>query len=73
MKSLTTQEKKIMELIGQGYSSIQIGYALNISSHTVETHRKTLLLKFDAKNTAELVRKALESNGLRSDNESLSQ
>ena len=60
MKTLTSQEVKILELIGQGFSSVQIGKVLGISSHTVETHRKNLLLKFDAKNAAELIRKAIQ-------------
>jgi DNA-binding CsgD family transcriptional regulator len=59
MRTITNQEKKILELIGQGYSSGQIAYALTISSHTVESHRKNLLVKLDAKNAAELIRKAI--------------
>jgi DNA-binding CsgD family transcriptional regulator len=60
MKQLTDREKKILELIGQGHSSAQIAYVLHISTHTVDSHRKNLLLKFDAKNSAELVRKSLQ-------------
>ena len=64
MKSLTSQEKKILELIGQGNSSARIASALQISTHTVESHRKSLLAKFDAKNGAELVRKAIQVKAL---------
>ena len=64
MKVLTTQEKRILELIGQGYSSLEIARSLQISSHTVETHRKTLLAKFDARNSAALVRKAIQVKAL---------
>jgi DNA-binding CsgD family transcriptional regulator len=60
MKHLTDREKKILELIGQGLSSGQIAYVLHISAHTVDSHRKNLLLKFEAKNSAELVRKSLQ-------------
>lgn len=60
MKTVTKQEKKILELIGQGYSTSQIAAALTISVHTVESHRKNLLVKFDAKNAAELIRKAIQ-------------
>jgi len=73
MKPLSRQEKSILELIGQGYSTRKIAHALEISFHTVQSHRRALLIKFDAINSAELVRKALESNGLRPDNESLLQ
>ena len=64
MKAATSQEKKILELIGQGYSTDQIAESLQISSHTVETHRKTLLIKFDARNDAELVTKAIQMKEL---------
>lgn len=68
MKPLTTQEQKILNLIGQGYSSGQIGYALNISTHTVESHRKNLLMKFDAKNSPELIRKAMQYKAIQLNN-----
>ena len=62
MKALTQTEKRILDLVGCGLSSAQIGLSLDMSAHTVETHRKNLLLKFDAKNAAELVKKAIHSN-----------
>ena len=65
MKPVTPQEKSILELIGQGFSTRKIALVLKISFHTVQTHRRSLLKKFDAGNSAELVRKALESNGTR--------
>ena len=61
MRPLTQAEKRILELVGQGLSSVEIGFNLGMSKHTVETHRKSLLLKFDAKNAAELVKKAMKS------------
>jgi DNA-binding CsgD family transcriptional regulator len=64
MKSLTSQEKKILELIGRGLSSSRIAGVLQVSPHTVESHRKSLLVKFDAKNSAELVRKAIQLKAL---------
>ena len=65
MKPVTPQEQSILELIGQGFSTRKIAVVLKISFHTVQTHRRSLLKKFDAGNSAELVRKALESNGLK--------
>ncbi len=65
MKPVTPQEKSILELIGQGFSTRKIALMLKISFHTVQTHRRSLLKKFDASNSAELVRKAFESNGLK--------
>lgn len=69
MKPLTHTEKRILDLVGQGLSSAQIAIILDISASTVESHRKNLLLKFDAKNAAELVKKAIHSNLLSSDSE----
>jgi DNA-binding CsgD family transcriptional regulator len=62
MKQITSQEKIILELIGQGLSTRQIAKTLKISFHTVQTHRRSLLRKFDAANSAELIRKATEIN-----------
>ncbi len=59
MKPLTQTEKHILDLVGQGMSSARIAFALDISSHTVETHRKSLLSKLDAKNSAEMILKAM--------------
>lgn len=59
LKPITRQEKKILELISQGYSTSIIAHTISISPHTVESHRKSLLLKFGAKNAAELIRLAI--------------
>ena len=64
MKPITPREMKILELIGQGYSSGQIATSLGISAHTVDGHRKKLLIKFNVKNAAELVQKAIQTNAL---------
>ena len=60
MKSITPQEKSILELISQGLSTRKIANVLNISFHTVQSHRRSLLKKYDANNSAELVKKALD-------------
>jgi DNA-binding CsgD family transcriptional regulator len=64
MKPITVQERRILKLIGQGYSTMQIAVKLSISKHTVESHRKNLLAKFDAKNAAELILKAIQTKDL---------
>ena len=71
MKNITPQEKSILELIGQGFSTRKIAAALNISFHTVQTYRRSLLKKFDAGNSAELVRKALSRDDQKDYNEDL--
>jgi len=60
MKNITSQEKRILELISNGHSTAEIAFALSISPHTVESHRKNLLTKLEARNAAELIRKAIQ-------------
>jgi DNA-binding CsgD family transcriptional regulator len=56
-KKLTDREKEIAELLAKGLSTKNIGEQLCISFNTVESHRKNLLQKLEAKNTAELIYK----------------
>ena len=56
---ITPREKEILDLILKEYTTNEIADKLFISIRTVETHRKNLLEKFGAKNTAGLVIKAL--------------
>jgi DNA-binding NarL/FixJ family response regulator len=55
---LTTREKEILELIAEGCTNPQIADRLFLSTHTVDSHRKNLLLKFNVKNTASLIMQA---------------
>jgi DNA-binding CsgD family transcriptional regulator len=43
-------------------TNIEIGEKLFISTTTVDTHRKNLMSKFEAKNTATLIRMAAQSH-----------
>lgn len=52
---LTRREKEILGLIAEGMTNNEIATKLFISSTTVDTHRKNLLAKFDAKNIASLI------------------
>ena len=56
--ALTTREKQILALIGEGLSTKMIADQCYISVHTVETHRKHLLEKLDVRNSMELIKKA---------------
>lgn len=58
--SLSRREKEILELIIDEYTTGQIAEQLFISFGTVETHRRNMLNKLGLKNTAGLVRTALE-------------
>lgn len=55
---LTRREKEVLELIAEGMTNNVIAQKLFISPSTVDTHRKNLLAKLDAKNTASLIRMA---------------
>jgi DNA-binding NarL/FixJ family response regulator len=57
---ITSREKEVLELISQGLTNGEIAKKLFISVTTVDSHRKNLLAKFQVKNTAALVRLALE-------------
>ena len=59
MNRLTTKEKAVLSLVSSGLTTKEIAQALEVSYHTVETHRKNLLRKCCAKNSAELVQKTI--------------
>ncbi len=57
---LTRREKEVLELIAEGLTNNEIATRLFISVTTVDTHRKNLLAKFDARNIAALVKTAVQ-------------
>jgi len=56
---LTAREKEVLMLVGQGFTSAQIGERLFISVRTVESHRSNLTKKLGLHSQAEMVRTAL--------------
>lgn len=58
--ALTPREKDILKLIAEECSNQQIAEKLCLSLRTVENYRLHLSLKLEVKNTAGLVRKAIE-------------
>lgn len=60
---LTKRETEIIKMISEELTNAEIANKLGISVRTVDTHRRNLLQKLDVKNTAGLVRYALQ-NGL---------
>jgi DNA-binding NarL/FixJ family response regulator len=58
--SLSRREKEILLLILEEHTTQEIAEKLFISFGTVETHRRNMLIKTGARNTAGLVRIALE-------------
>jgi len=57
---LTRRELEVLALIAEGMTNSEIASKLFIAATTVETHRKSLLAKFSAKNTATLVHTATQ-------------
>lgn len=60
---ITRREREALQLIAEGLTNAEISEKLFISIPTVNTHRKSLLEKFEVKNTATLISKAIK-NGL---------
>jgi DNA-binding NarL/FixJ family response regulator len=59
---LTKREKEVLTHIAEGLTNAQIAEKLFISIDTVESHRKNLHAKLNVKNTAMLVRFAIEND-----------
>jgi DNA-binding NarL/FixJ family response regulator len=57
---LTSREKEVLALIAEGYTNPQIAEKIFLSPFTVDSHRKNLLAKLGVKNTACLIRLAIE-------------
>lgn len=60
---LTRREKEILLLVSEGLTNNEIAAKLFVSPWTVDSHRKSLMTKFNVKNTALLIKYAFE-NGL---------
>ena len=57
---LTRREKEVLILIAEGMTNNEIATKLFVGSTTIDTHRKNLLTKFGVKNTASLIRMAIQ-------------
>jgi DNA-binding NarL/FixJ family response regulator len=62
---LTNSEKIVLKYIADGYTTKEIADLIFRDTETVKTHRRNLLIKFKAKNTAELVKKGYEMKMIR--------
>lgn len=59
--SLTRREKEVLCLISEGNTNVEIAEKLFISADTVNSHRKKLLAKLEVKNTAMLIKYAVDN------------
>lgn len=58
---LTRREVEVLKLIADGLTNQEIAEKLFVSASTIDSHRKNLISKLNVKNTAALVRIALEN------------
>ena len=56
VRQLTSREMQVAQLVGCGFSNIEITDHLRISVNTVKRHLSNSMLKLDAVNRAEVVR-----------------
>lgn len=63
LKCISKREKEIIKLIANGNNTEEISKILNLSEHTINTHRKNILKKLELHNSTALVNFAVE-NGL---------
>ncbi|TXK49832.1 response regulator transcription factor [Pontibacter qinzhouensis] len=61
-KDISKRELEVLTLIGEGYTNAEIAERLFTSKRTIETHRQNLLEKTQTKNTATLIKYALQNN-----------
>jgi DNA-binding NarL/FixJ family response regulator len=52
---LTPREREILQMLGEGNSNKDVATKLNLSLHTVETHRGNILEKLNLHSTAEMI------------------
>lgn len=58
--ALTNREFEVFELLGRGFSTIQIADKLNVSRKTVETHRVHIKDKLNVQSANELIMRAVQ-------------
>jgi DNA-binding NarL/FixJ family response regulator len=52
---LTMREREVLQLLAEGKSNKEAAAVLNLSLHTVETHRSNILQKLNLHSGAELI------------------
>jgi two-component system, NarL family, nitrate/nitrite response regulator NarL len=59
---LTPREKEVIRFIAEGMTNHEIAVNLFLSPSTIDTHRKNILAKLGLKNTALLIKYAVDNN-----------
>lgn len=63
--TLTPREGEVLRLIADGLTNAEIADKVSLSINTIDTHRKNLLAKLGLRNTAQLIRFAVEKGLIR--------
>lgn len=58
-EQLTLREMEVLQAIAKGFNTREIADLLHVSNNTIETHRKSLMSKLEARNAVDLVLKAI--------------
>jgi DNA-binding CsgD family transcriptional regulator len=60
IENLSDRELQVFELIGRGETTRSIAARLQVSVHTVESHRENLRAKLNLRTGSELVQRAVQ-------------
>ena len=60
IETLTDRELQIFQLVGRGKSTREIAHELNVSVHTIDSHREHIRAKLDLHNGTELIQRAVQ-------------
>ncbi len=64
LDSMTKREKEIVMLLSQGKNFNEMAQILNVSPHTVNTHKRNILKKSNCHNTTELVARCIREGAI---------
>jgi two-component system, NarL family, response regulator NreC len=59
---LSQREKEVLQLLAEGKSNKEVANLLNLSPHTIDSHRTNMMQKLGLHNTAEIVLYAVRKN-----------
>jgi DNA-binding NarL/FixJ family response regulator len=59
---LSEREREVLQLLAEGKSNKEVAQLLNLSPHTIDSHRTNLMQKLGLHNTAEIVLYAVRKN-----------
>jgi len=60
LSTLSDREREVLQFLSEGTSTREMAEMLHLSTKTIETYRKNLLNKLEARNSADLIRIAIK-------------